>query len=354
MDHQINEILDINRASIHMDLSNQNLRGALVKPIFKALQHQSCLSHLNISNNFLSDDGLKYLSQTLITLKQFNVLNLSGNMITDKGIEYLCNALVKSSIPTEFNELNLNYNPIRSSSLKSISTLCQNKSLTFLSMKCCEITDVNTLSSLPHLKTIDVSYNNLSGDSFKILFRKLNPGIVENIYLERCSTAINLGESVVQFINSGNYTVLKEINLSGLSFSENEILDILRCLERCECLKVLNLSHQKELSFLVLKYILLSMNTKIDIVNLISCKNLQTIDNIINLQNIDECQRKIPKKVLLSLPKSTEWDRNSFVDNISNMWNKVSYYRGRVEINRNIISLIVDDDDSTPNNHAYF
>lgn len=345
-------MLEINRASIHMNLSNQNLRGASVIPIFKALQHQSCLSHLDISNNFLSDLGLKCLSQTLVTLKQFNALNLSGNMITDKGVEYLCNAFVKSSIPTEFNELNLNYNPIRSSSLKSISTICQHKSLSMLSMKCCELTDVDTLVSLPHLKTLDVSYNNLSGDSFKMLFTKLNPAIVENIYLERCSTAMNLGESVVGFINSGNNTVLKEINLSGLSFSENEILDILRCLERCQCLKVLNFSHQKELSFLALKYILLSMNTNVDIVNLIGCKNLQTIDNIINLQIIDECQRKIPKKVLLSLPTTTEVNRNHFVDNISNLWNKVCKYRWRSEINRNIISLIVNDDDSTSNNLA--
>lgn len=113
VDPLISELLDINRASPMIDLSNQNLNASMIRPVFRALQHQN-ISILNLSNNFIQNDGMKYLAQALPSIKQIKSLNLSGNLLTDKGIEYLANAVEKQNCLLELVELKLDCNPLKS------------------------------------------------------------------------------------------------------------------------------------------------------------------------------------------------------------------------------------------------
>ena len=114
----MSDFLDINRASQAINLMEQNLNTASIRPFFKALQHQHCLTSLHLSNNLIQDEGVKYLAQALPTIKQLSVLDLSGNLINDRGIEYLANAFEKQNCLRELTELNLNFNPLKSSSLR--------------------------------------------------------------------------------------------------------------------------------------------------------------------------------------------------------------------------------------------
>lgn len=357
----MNDFLDLNRAAINLDLSNQNLRPSTVRPILKALQHQTCLSQLNLSSNFIQDEGLKYLSQTLITLKQLTILDLSGNAISESGLEHLCSVLIKSHLPTEIKCLKLNFNPIKSISLNILSELCRIKSITSLSLTSCELVEYSnttttiaanvSMEMLNTLKELEISYNHLSHAGLREILRKLNPTIVERVNLERCTDEMNVGENIVEFITSGCYTSLRELNLSGLKFNENEILDILRSLERCENLRYLDLSHQKELTFVSFKYLLLLMNNRKNlIINLMACQNLQKISNMFSICrshndfSSSTSSSSHPCQVQLSLPKRTMINqRNEFVAKMRDMWSEITDSRGTIQIERNSLKLFVEN-----------
>lgn len=341
MDNEINELLDVNRSAICLDLSNQNLCSMTVRPILKALQHQSCLLQLDLSDNFIQNEGIKLLAQILATLKQMQSLNISGNLVTETGLESLCNALTKSHFPSEIKQIKLGFNPIKSASLKHVSVLCQSKSVDSLSLTSCELTDAIRLEQLATVKHLDLSYNHLTSDGFRQFLRKLNPGIVTSLNLERCSVDAGLGDSIVQFISSGCCSSLKEINLAGMNFTENEILDILRCVEKCEQLKSLDFSYQKQLTFLSVKYLLFNMESlSLERVKLIGCQSLQDPSNFFNFQSIEVTRPTLLRNVQLSLPiSSIETD---FVEKMIELWNVVSGFRGRTNRDKNLLHLLND------------
>lgn len=337
----MNELLEINRAVARLDLSNQNLTPSSVRPVLKALQHQSCLLQLDLSSNFIQNDGVKLLSQTLTTLKHVQLVDVSGNMITESGVEHLCNALVKCPGITGLTQINLSFNPIKSTSLRFISGLCQSKNTEKLFLSSCELTDVHRID-LSGLKALDVSFNFLSTEAFKSLLRSLSASSVEALNLERCSVEFNLATPLVQFINSGCFISLREINLSGLSFDENEVLDIIRALEKCEQLQELDLSHQKQITFLTLKYLLFSLECRsLEHIKLIGCKHLQSTNNLLEIQNNSVHRENRLKSVHLSLP--TDSTKEVFIGKLKELWDVVSGCRGKANLDKNTVQLVRDE-----------
>jgi Ran GTPase-activating protein (RanGAP) involved in mRNA processing and transport len=341
----MSELLDLNRTAINLDLSNQNLRASCCRPILKALHHQSCLLHLDLSSNFIQDEGIKYLSQTLITLRHLTTLDVSGNGITEGGVEHLSNILRKNPFPVEIKSLKLNFNSIRTISLSHISELCRSKSIASLSLTACELEDAGAMETLCSVKDLEIGYNHLSLKGFKDILRKLNPTIVERINLERCTDVTHIGESIVEFITSGCYTSLRELNLSGLKLNEIEILDILRCLERCENLSYLDLSYQRELTFLSLKYLLFNMNNRNLSINLKGCQSLYVASDVFNMcHNQSDDLSCHPCQVQLSLPhRNAEIQRNEFIEKIRDIWDNVTHSRGIVEIGNKSLRLFCTD-----------
>lgn len=349
VDQEINELLEINHSAIHLDLSNQNLCPSTVQPIFKALQHQSCLVELDLSSNFIQNEGVKFLSQTLVTLKHLKLLDLSGNMLTESGLENLCNALTKSQNPVEIRRLKLSFNPINSSSLKFVSSLCQSKSTDTLTLMFCELTDANRLDQLCTVKNLDVSYNHLTFNGFKELLSKISPGTIETLNFERCSSENGLGDTTAQFISTEAYKSLKEINLAGMNFNENEILEILRSVEKCERLTALDLSYQKHLTSLSLKYLLFGLESRcLERVKLIGCKNLQITSSMFNFSNIDGYRQCRLRNVQLSMPtlQADLTVNENFVRLMKELWDVVSGCRGKVEHDKSLLSLIYADDEN--------
>jgi Ran GTPase-activating protein (RanGAP) involved in mRNA processing and transport len=336
----MSELLDLNRTAINLDLSNQNLRASACRPILKALQHQSCLLHLDLSSNFIQDEGIKYLSQTIITLRHLQTLDLSGNSLTESGVEHLSNILRKNSFPAKIKCLKLSFNPIRSISLSHISELCRIKSIASLSLTSCELEDAGAMETLCTVNDLEIGYNHLSLKGFKDILRKLNPTIVERINLERCTNVALVGENIVEFLTSGCYSSLRELNLSGLKLNEIEILDILRCLERCENLRLLDLSYQKELTFLSLKYLLFNMNNRNLNINLLGCQSLSTVSNVFNIYRSHDDLSYHPCQLQLSLPhRNAEIQRNEFIEKIRDIWDNVTNSRGMVEVGNKSMRL---------------
>lgn len=337
----------MNRVAISIDLSNQNLRPTTARPVFKALQHQNCLTELDISSNFLQDEGVKYLSQTLITLRRLAILDLSGNAISETGVEHFCSTLLKSSNPIEIECLKLNFNPIKSSSLRHLSELCRNKAIKSLHFSSCELANGSGIELLSNVKEFNISYNHFTVNGLRDVFRNVNATMIESLNLERCSSDSNLGETIVNFIISG-CTLLRELNLSALKLNENEIIDILRVLQRCENLTKLNLSHQHQLTALSLKYLLFNMNIKSLRVNLIGCRNLHNISDIINIHTDNSHQLQAhPCHIQMSIPKAMkETARSEYVTKIRDFWSSISDNRGNVQCEKNILHLLGDQQDA--------
>lgn len=323
-----------------MNLSNQNLNTTNIRPVFKALQHQNCLTNLDLSNNSILNEGVKYLAQSLLTLKNLKKLNLSGNLITDKGIEFIGNLYEKNLCTLELEEIDLSYNPLGSGAFRFIGAFLQSSHLSSLSLKCCGLENFcgkERELNFSYLKKLDVSYNNLSSQSINFLLEKLNLNLLECLDLEAATNC----ESI-QF-PLGSWTCLKEINLSQLKLNENMILDILRNLECCNDLVYLNLSYLNEMSYLTLKYILFSMSSsKLKTVKLIGCKNLTHFGNFTALTEIGT--RKFPKNLFLSYPsKFSEDEKNQFFDSVKILWDKFCGCYGRFKVKRNIVKLYIDD-----------
>lgn len=342
----MSEILDLNRTSVNIDLSNQNLRPLNARPILKAFHHQHCLNHIDISSNFIQDEGLKYLAQALITMKNLSGLDLSGNAITESGIEYFCNTLDKSATPAEIKHLKLNFNPIKSTSLKYLSELCRKKFITSMSLASCKLVDFdNEIDTFNSVKELNISYNHFTFNGLKNIFRKLNSTLMESINLNRCSSELNIGDIIVNFITSGCYSTLREIHLSGLKLKENEILDILRCLQSCGNLKVLDLSYQNDLTVLTMKFILFNMGNNNLRVNLVGCQNIYKTFDI--KYNHDRSMSPYPCHIQLSLPKvPTAVVRNEFITKMRDLWMNVTECRGTIHQDKNILHLLAENRNS--------
>lgn len=305
-----------------------------------------------MSNNFIGNEGLKFLMQTLGTLKELELLDVSGNLITESGLQLFSNAMKTTQKPSHIRNLKLSFNPISSSSLEFVSALCHAKKIESLSMVSCDLTETTFVEVFNTLKSLDISYNHLSANGFKNLLRKLNSDTITTLNFEKCCSDSNIGEPLVQFITSGSFACLKEFNLAGLNFNENEILDVLRNIEKCEQLKLLNLSHQKQLTFLSLKFILVSMESRcLEQVKLVGCKNLQNLENMFSFQNIDSNRQSSLRNLQLSVPKETAGLalRKNFIEKMKEMWDVVSGCRGKVEHEKNILRLTRSDSNKQEN-----
>jgi hypothetical protein len=296
---------------------------------------------------------MKFLSQTLVTLKHLTVIDLSGNAITEKGIEYFCSTLCKSNAPSEIKSLKLNFNPIKSHSLQNVSELCRKKCITSLYLSSCELAiAANEMEVLANMREVDISYNQFTLNGFKDIIGKILPATVEKLNLERCTSEANVGELIVEFITLNSYNVLQEINLSALKLNENEILDILRCLQRCENLKYVNLSNQSELTILTLKYIFYNMKNKYLKVDLIGCQNLysSSLQHLSLYQNIDndlERDTLYPSQIRLSVSSAlTELERNDFIANMKEAWAKLTRDHGNINLQKNILYLMSHEIDT--------
>lgn len=315
----------------------------------KAIQHQSSLSELILANNFIQDDGVKFLSPTLATLKSVNFLDISGNMVTEKGIEFLTNTITRSQLPTEIKSLNLSFNPARSSSLKFISDLCRMKNISSLAMVSCDLSTAEQANQFPTVRNLNISYNHFSLNSLRVMLKKLNSAIVESLNLERCSESTEIGGTIVEFIQSGGFANLNEINLCGLDFDENEVLDILRCIEKCEKLKSINLSNQNQITFLSLKYLLFNCECRsLEKVLLLNCRHLRDASNLNCLQQpISSENQRIRnnlRHIQLSLPKEVS-SRREFIDKFRHLWMSLCGGHERIDENRSTLFLLRNDDE---------
>lgn len=348
VDGFMNELLSNNRNSLSISLANLNLNASNVRPIMKSLQHQSVLSEFNLSNNFIQNEGIKFLSQTLATLKCLNSLDISGNSVTEIGVEYLTNTLTKSQLPSEIRQLNMSFNPLKNASLKFISDICRLKYVNSLSIASCDLSAAENLNEMSTLKYLDISYNHFNPKSLQKLLQKLKSSNVESLILERCSNEFELGEVIVEFIDSGSYLSLVELNLSGLELNENEILDILRCIDKCERLKIMNLSNIKSITFLSLKYLLFSLECEtLERVHLLNCRQLRDVTNLNCLQLTNNGIQSRPmslRHIQLSLPREPSI-RRDFVDKMKELWTVLCGGHDKIEENKTTLLLSRDDDD---------
>lgn len=333
----------MNRTSTNINLSNLNLNPINVFPIFKAFQHQHCLSYLDLSNNFIQDDGIKSLTPIIATLKNLSHLNLSGNGITENGIKFFCTTLEKSATPAELKQLNLSFNPITSTSLKYVSSFCRVKSIRSLHLSSCGLTKFGRdEASFGCLKELDISYNHFERNGLENLAKSINGECMEVLNLNRCTSESNIDEIISHFIASMNHETLKVMKLSGLKLSERQILDVLRSMQSCKALNLLDLSYQKEVTFSAIKFLLFNMENLNHLnINLLGCQKLQeSFDRVHRNEqkmSLHSChlQMSLAKKVMMN-------DVDEYLMKLRDFWAGLTENKGIVKQECNILHMIAE------------
>lgn len=221
----------------------------------------------------------------------------------------------------------------------------QSVNLINLSLSCCEITSFDRIN-FGQLKHFNISYNQLDLISFKNLLENLSLSKLEYLNINSVSKDRRLGPSIVSFLTSDSSSVgLIELKLARLNLSENDVLDVIRALEKADQLKYLDLSYNNEITQLTLKYILFNSTSKVETLRLVACKNLYNLDHLANYELYSDNNRKHSiTSLFLSISKSVAVEEDSkrrFMDTLKTLWEKYCKHLGRIKVNNHLAKLYI-------------
>ncbi|CAD5126915.1 DgyrCDS14930 [Dimorphilus gyrociliatus] len=233
-----------------LDLSNNRLMGDRFKNICNGISSSwEFIKEINLKNCYLTEKQGKWLGDTLKKCTSLESLNLSYNRLGEEAFETICDGLKSSSS--------------KLSEMKLISC--------FLSKR-----DANSLSKIlkqcTSLETIDFSENEELGNEFEKIFENCSKKL-KSLKLSNCklnqidahslqelievcpflevidlSNNKEMGDgfrSICQQWSNGNS--LKEINLSHCNLSKTQAELFGKALEKCEKIKTLDLSGNKNI-----------------------------------------------------------------------------------------------------------
>ncbi|KOB64744.1 Uncharacterized protein OBRU01_23738, partial [Operophtera brumata] len=80
-------------------LGSKTLTSTQIRPLFRALTHQTHITAVIISDNNLGDSGIKYLAECICTMKHLTHLDISRNNITHDGTKFILNLFENSKSP---------------------------------------------------------------------------------------------------------------------------------------------------------------------------------------------------------------------------------------------------------------
>ena len=191
-----------------------------------------------------------------------------------------------------------------------------------------------------------MSYNQLDLNSFKNLLKHLSLGQLEYLNIESVSKA-QLGSTLVSFLTSDSSSVgLKELILARLNLIENDVLDLIRALEKVEKLQLLDLSGNNQITQVTLKYILFSTTSKIETIRLVACKNLYNLDYMTSDHCLDSNRKKSLQNLFLTISKSlSEESKHRFLDVLKTVWDKYCSHLGRIKAKKNLVKLYIPNEE---------
>ncbi|XP_038076299.1 tonsoku-like protein [Patiria miniata] len=257
-----------------LDLSNAALSPTHLTPLFLALQCQYSLRKLLLPGNRFADSAVPPLVAALESLPNLAVLDLSCNGISPEGLKLIQEGLSQRSggmealqglgnpKPLQLLEmLNLSYNPLTDASAPYLAALISHCSLLAeLSLTSCDLTAklfqlhrralTEAFQGSSNLRTLRVSHNALGSTGVELFLRCLTPDLVSSLDLS-CVISSAVGSNLTKHLSSylsQPDCSLKDLHLSGCHLSDNDILDMTRCLSVRNPLASLDLSANPHLT----------------------------------------------------------------------------------------------------------
>lgn len=210
-----------------LNVSHKGLRGGVIAPFCRAINHQSNLLEINLSGNFLSLECVKMLCSSLGSLTNLQSLNLSCTGLQTSHLSLISNAVTSKSL----TKVDLSDNRLKNECLPHLSSLTQKLQLKSLNISAIGLrSDVDDVQlHLNHLQSLDVSDNDITKEDLKKLLKTLNTSTIKTLNISRlrptnCQVLHTLSEEIFKLEPIQN---LRTINLSRCNIHDAELFNIL-------------------------------------------------------------------------------------------------------------------------------
>ncbi|XP_059053768.1 tonsoku-like protein [Achroia grisella] len=261
-------------------LGAKTLSSLQIRPLFRAMTHQTHITAIMISDNNIGDDGAKFLAESICTMKQLTILDISLNNISADGSKHLLNIFEKSTRPVcqTLEDLDLSGNPISDNGFRNIVKLCQYIKLRVLKINNCMITDqsinetVKSNMSFDSIESINISNNEVKQVMVSCLVTSLNASLLTDLELDNIGVEGSVVGCIATFMDSAKDLKIRRFSLSNCKLVDGQFMRIFRSLGRARHLQSITLKNNF-LTFITLKK-LLQRQPPVPQINLDGCQDI--------------------------------------------------------------------------------
>ncbi|XP_047993133.1 tonsoku-like protein [Leguminivora glycinivorella] len=331
---EIQQTIGRSHTTHRLALGARTLPPSQIRPLFRALTHQSHITAIMLSDNNLGDDGVKYLTDCMCTMKQLTHLDISRNNISAEGARLLTQMFDKASRPVcqLLDYLDISGNPITDEGLKHILKLTTHIRLKSLKLNSCGLTEnaagvINECNAnLNALEAIDISNNDVKLPTVSCLVSTLNPNMLMELDLDSVGVQGQAVGCIASFMDSAKELKIRRFSLSNCKLVDGQFMRVFRSLGRAKNLQSVSLKSNL-LTFITLKK-LLQRQPPVPQINLQGCQDIfkysPDSDFQVWLPAID-FGRCIPE-INVTPVSNTDAERDSF-KSFSKTW--LSCFKGR-------------------------
>ena len=344
-------------------LPNNNIDDNGAKLLFKALKYNKALTILNLSHNNISNKGIVNSDLFFKYNNSLNQLILSNNYLGSNGSNNLMNFL-KFNKNSSLRTLDISYNGISEEGLvllvEYIKTYGKLLSLFISGNYLCDTglelfikllfnEDKNIFNKII-LSYLDISNNNLTKKSCKYVNNIISFSSFINCINIGYNSLYNEGvNNIFAYVNTKSKLV--SLDLSQTNINEECIKYISKKINKNIILRILNLSFNNLSKACIYLKELLSKDTNIKVLKLVSCKISENINFLFqglsknqNLETFDLSDNNIPMKDiilsdLLNAFKENKKLSNFFLDSCNINDIGINYIIKGIELNHSIKRL---------------
>lgn len=232
---EIQQAVGRSHTTHRLALGARTLSLSQIRPLFRALTHQTHITAILISDNNIGDDGIKYLTECACTMRHLTNLDLSRNNITGDGMKVLLTAFEKATRPLlqSLEELDLTGNPISDDGFRCVVKLCQYVRLKVLKLNYCRITEnaMNESTKNMHfdnLESVDFSNNDVKKVMISCIVSSLNPNLITDLELDNVGVEGNIVGCIASFMDSARELKIRRFGLSHCKLVDGQFMRLLR------------------------------------------------------------------------------------------------------------------------------
>ncbi|XP_047534869.1 tonsoku-like protein isoform X1 [Vanessa atalanta] len=277
---EIQQAVGRSHTTRRLALGSDTLSPLQIRPLFRALTHQTHITAIMLPNNNIGDEGMKYLTESMCTMKHLTILDISRNNISGDGIKILLNAYEKATRPVcqTLEDIDLSGNSISDDGFKSILKLSQHLKIKVLKLNSCNIThnalpETNKLQgNFDYLEVLDISNNPVRQAMINCLVPVLNSNVLTDLELDNVGVEGNVAGCIASFMDTAKDLKIRRFSLSNCKLVDGQFMRIFRCLGRAKNLQSITLK-DNNLTFIALKK-LLQRQPPVPVINLEGCHDI--------------------------------------------------------------------------------